>query len=249
MEVGMHTRRSYRCWSVGGGLTRFRIIRFESDIEIAAESDLTMEACRALGSVRRPIEDYGSSNAEFLNSLEPLDPQAASPGIVRRMCMVSREWGVGPMASVAGAVAQYVGRSLEVHSRTVIVENGGDIWIRSHEPVRCMLFAGTASPFSRRICFSVNAWSGAGVCTSSHTVGHSRSFGRADAVTVVAEDCIQADAAATSIANRIHGPDDLERELERAAMRKGIRGLVACCGGKLAAFGVDLLDLGKEGMA
>ncbi len=241
----MYTPRSYRYWSRGGGLQRFRIIRFESDLEIAADSDLTMEACRALGMVRRSIEEYGAMNEEFLTSLKPVNAANGSPEVIRRMCGASRDWDVGPMASVAGAVAQHVGISLTAHSRTVIVENGGDVWMRSPEPVMCVLFAGAASPFSRRICFSVNARHGTGICTSSRTVGHSRSFGKADAVTVVSEDCILADAAATAIANRIQGPDDLDRELERAAGRRGILGLAACCGHRLAAAGLHLWDSGK----
>ena len=38
--------------------------------------------------------------------------------------------GVGPMAGVAGAIAEYVGKGLKtLGAREVIVENGGDIYI------------------------------------------------------------------------------------------------------------------------
>ena len=95
MEVGMYTRRFYRTWSSSGKLKRFRIIRYESDLEIAARSDLTIEALRALHEARGRIEEYGRSNPGFLDSLVPLKTRDDAPSIVGRMMEVSRRWSVG----------------------------------------------------------------------------------------------------------------------------------------------------------
>ncbi|MBN2586121.1 MAG: UPF0280 family protein [Candidatus Fermentibacteraceae bacterium] len=243
----MYTGRYYRTWVSRGRLCRFRIVRHESDIEIAAEYDLSIKACEALHSIRRELEDYASSHSEFLGSLSPVHVGPESPLMIRRMSAASRAWGVGPMAAVAGAVASGVGRALTRWTDTVIVENGGDIYIRSRETVNCVLFAGEGSPFTGRVGFSVDAPDGKGVCTSSGTVGHSRSFGRADAVTVIADDCAEADAAATAIANRIKDPSDLEEQLENIPGLDRIEGVIACCDGLLVSRGVRLLRMaGRE---
>jgi ApbE superfamily uncharacterized protein (UPF0280 family) len=245
----MYTQRFYRTWVSRGKLCRFRIVRHESDIEIAAEYDLSLRACEALRDIRRELEDYASSHSEFLESLSPVHVGPESPLMIRGMARVSSEWGVGPMAAVAGAVAAGVGRALTRWTDTVIVENGGDIYIRSREIVNCILYAGEGSPFTGRIGFSVIAPDGKGVCTSSGTVGHSRSFGKADAVTVIADDCTEADAAATAIANRIHDPSDLEEQLENAVGLGRIEGVIACCGDLLVSRGVKLLRMAGGGEA
>jgi ApbE superfamily uncharacterized protein (UPF0280 family) len=111
--------------------------------------------------------------------------------------------GVGPMAAVAGAVASFLGQVLGSCSREVIVENGGDIYLRSaHERV-VAVFAGD-SPFSYKIGLRVKPEdTPAGICTSSGTVGHSLSFGNADAVVIKGESAILADAVATQAGNLI----------------------------------------------
>lgn len=239
----MYTRRFYRTWVSSGGLCRFRIVRHESDLFIAAGQDLSIPACEALYRIRRDIEGYISRNEDFLVSMLPVETDDKAPPAARTMARASGAWGVGPMAAVAGAVAEGVGRALEGLTDTVIVENGGDLFMKSPEPLNCVIYAGRDSPFSGRIGFSVRASEGMGVCTSSGTVGHSVSFGRAGAVTVVAEDCSEADAAATAIANLISCPEDVERVLAGICLRGTVEGVVACCGRTLASRGVRLLPV------
>ncbi|OPL18184.1 MAG: hypothetical protein AVO35_06675 [Candidatus Aegiribacteria sp. MLS_C] len=244
----MYTHRFYRTWVSHGDLCRFRIVRHESDLHIAADCDLSMAACDALHRVRRELEGYADGNEAFLHSLVPVTVPPSAPEVAVRMAEASSLWGVGPMASVAGAVAESVGRALEEWTDTVIVENGGDIFARSAGTLNFVLYAGEDSPFSGRIGFRIHAPDGKGVCTSSGTVGHSLSFGRAGAVTVVAGDCAEADAAATAIANMISAPGDLEETLERVSLRGSVEGVVACCGRSIVSRGVRLLPVeGREG--
>jgi len=82
------------------------------------------------------------------------------------------------------------------------------------------------------------------VCTSSGTVGHSRSFGRADAVTVVAESVPLADAIATSIGNLVVSAEYVEAGLEKMQEIAGITGGVIVAGDKLGAWGdINLVPL------
>jgi hypothetical protein len=125
----------------------------------------------------------------------------------------------------------------------VIVENGGDIYARTDGELRCAVYAGERSPFGDRLAFAVDARDGVGVCTSSGTVGPSLSFGRADALVVIAASAAIADAAATAIANRIHSPADVGPVVEESSGGPGLRGLVACCGDRLAIWGeLELVD-------
>ena len=49
-----------------------------------------------------------------------------------------------------------------------------------------------------------------GICTSSGTIGHSFSYGNADAAVVISQNPILADAAATALGNRIQNKEDLD---------------------------------------
>jgi len=142
------------------------------------------------------------------------------------------------MAAVAGAVAQAVGEALlSEGASTVIIENGGDIFAHADRPIRFALYAGETSPFSRRVLFEVDAGGGVGVCTSSGAVGHSLSFGKADAVVAITPDAASADAAATAIANRIQSADNIESVIEQESGRSPLRAIVACLGDKLGVWG------------
>jgi len=167
----------------------------------------------------------------------------ASPGpVVRAMIAAGRAYEVGPMAAVAGAVAQAVGEGLLRWSPEVIVENGGDVFLKMDRAVELGLYAGADSPFSGTIRLRVETEGEAlGVCTSSGTVGHSLSFGRADAVTAVAGDAALADAAATAIANRVESADDVERVLKEERERGLLKGLLVVIGKRIGAFGAVAL--------
>ena len=126
----------------------------------------------------------------------PLPEDPLAPPLLRTMLSAARLAGVGPMASVAGAIAQAVGAALKPHSSSIIVENGGDCYLDMDEETTVGIYAGPRSPFSGKIGIRLTAdVFPLGICTSSGTVGHSLSFGKADAVTVTARDAALADAA------------------------------------------------------
>jgi ApbE superfamily uncharacterized protein (UPF0280 family) len=141
------------------------------------------------------------------------------------------------MAAVAGAIAERVGRRLLSVSPEVIVENGGDIFLRTKNPLSVGLFAGV-SPLSLKIGIRIEAIeSGRGICTSSATVGHSLSFGKADAVCVLSPSCALADAVATAVGNRVNRPADIQPAIQWGKAIAGIEGLLIVIGEKLGAWG------------
>lgn len=151
--------------------------------------------------------------------------------------MASTLTGVGPMAAVAGAIAQFVTRDLLRFSKEVIVENGGDIYLASEKERVVGIYAGS-SPLSLRIGMVIEPEkTPLGVCTSSGTVGHSLSFGRADAVSVLSRSGALADAAATAIGNIVKGARDIEKGLARGSEIEGVSGVLIVVGEKMGVWG------------
>jgi hypothetical protein len=160
------------------------------------------------------------------------------------MAEAARKAKVGPMAAVAGAIAKFVGLELLAFSEEVIVENGGDIFLKIKQNRKVGIYAGT-SPFSEKIALEVAAREKPfSVCTSSGTVGHSFSFGKADAVVVIAENASLADAAATAIGNVVKEISDIEQGLKVAKTIRGLDGVLIIKGDHLGALGkVKLVPL------
>jgi ApbE superfamily uncharacterized protein (UPF0280 family) len=153
------------------------------------------------------------------------------------MAEATQEVGVGPMAAVAGAIAEKVGMELLPFSDEVIVENGGDIFLKTQKKRFIGVYAGE-SAFTRKIAFSIlPEETPLGVCTSSGTVGHSLSFGYADAVIVFSPSTSLADAAATAIGNRVRLAEDIPDALEFAQNIKGLRGVAIVKGDKMGLWG------------
>jgi ApbE superfamily uncharacterized protein (UPF0280 family) len=233
----MYEQRFYRDRMGRDGLVRFEVKVEQSDLLILCDRDLERRATAELHRIRRQIEGRIASDPRFGVALEPCDVDPADPEVVREMARAGRAWDVGPMAAVAGAVAERVGRALAPLSATVIVENGGDVFARSPGPATFALYAGESSPFEDRLRFRVAANDGVGVCTSSGTVGPSLSFGRADAVVAIAGDTAFADAAATALANRVREPEDVDRIVYEEERRGALDGLIACCGDRIGICG------------
>ena len=233
----MYEQRFYRDWMERDGLHRFSVKIDQSDLLILCDRDLEHRAAEALGEVRGELEARIAQDPVFGASLEPVAVDRSAGPVVRGMARAGSAWSVGPMAAVAGATAEAVGRRLLEECETVIVENGGDVFARSSEPLTFGLYAGERSPFRDRVAFAVDAEHGIGVCTSSGVVGPSLSLVRADAVVAIARDTAHADAAATAIANRIHQPGDVDLVVETEAERGALDGLIACLGDRIGLWG------------
>lgn len=160
--------------------------------------------------LREELKNYIHKHDDFLISFEPVLMEEA-PVIVKMMARAGRYAEVGPMAAVAGTISQLsMGFLLDDGAKSVIVDNGGDVALKTNEEVIMGVYAGESS-LSGSIGFKLkHKKTPMGVCTSSGTVGHSISFGRADSVTVFADEASVADALATSIANEVKGELDVD---------------------------------------
>lgn len=178
-------------------------IRLRTDIEAVNLVDFILKQ-------RGQLKNYIHENRLFLTSFEPLEVEDA-PGIVKIMARAAAIAYVGPMAAVAGTISQLcLNFLLNQGAEYIVVDNGGDVALKTNKDVIMGLYAGQSS-LSGKIGFKIkHEKTPLGICTSSGTVGHSISFGRADAVTVFASEASVADALATSIANQALGDEDDE---------------------------------------
>ncbi|HAA03432.1 MAG TPA: hypothetical protein DCE18_08685 [Syntrophobacteraceae bacterium] len=223
----------------------FRAQYQESDLWIRAERDLRQVAQDAVLTCRRHLQDYIDQYPAFLHSLQPLPDDQDAPPVVREMLRAACVAAVGPMAAVAGAIAQEVGQRLKKQGSQVIVENGGDCYLDVTEDLTMAVYAGPRSPFSNRLGLRFTATDlPLGVCTSSGTIGHSLSFGRADAVTVVAPNAALADAAATRLGNMVQDSAAINAALELAPEIPGLTGTLILLDDRLGVWGnLELIPL------
>jgi ApbE superfamily uncharacterized protein (UPF0280 family) len=210
----MSQKRTYRTFTYREAVFRICCDRFD-----AATAEIVRQ--------RRILEDYIDSHRDFRDSLEPLDLHTDAPEVAQRMARAARLVGVGPMAAVAGAMAQCAGEAaLEAGAGEAIVENGGDIYLRAAEPVVIRLDTGAAE-LRDRLAFSLQAHdTPISICSSSGRMGHSMSIGECDLATVVARDAALADAAATQAANLVRTDEDVNSALERIAAIEGVEGVM-----------------------
>lgn len=240
----MYEQRTYRNDIKGIDLVSFHAVVKETDLFIRGSKDLSGEAVAAINDVRDPLERYIREHPIFLHSLEPLPVEEDAPEIVQRMAQAARLAGVGPMAAVAGAVAGMVGEKLLKWSAEVIVENGGDIFLKVGSKRTIGIYAGE-SAFTGKLAIEVEPGrTPLGVCTSSGKVGPSLSLGLADAVVVLAPSAALADAAATAVGNRVKSADDIEAALLFGQSISGVTGMVIIAGDRMGASGdVKLVEI------
>ena len=228
----------------------FEVVEQETDLWISMELSayypgIAQEIRDFAVGLREELLGYIREDPIFLTSLEPHQTLPGAPGIAADMAVATEKAGVGPMAAVAGAFARDVGRA--IHRKTgcprLMVENGGDIYILGQGPLTVAVYAGS-SPLSGKVGISLEVSGELGVCTSSGTVGHSLSFGRADAMVVISEDVVIADAFATAYCNQVQSKDDIGPLLEQAKLCPDIAGSMVIIGDALGAWGdLELVSL------
>lgn len=201
---------------------------------LADAPDPVEQAIDGILEARTEVEDAISRDSFFATTFSPCT-SSVSGKTVSRMVDAGFSAGVGPMAAVAGAIAWAGVESLQHHgARFGVVDNGGDIALRSDRGLRVGIFAGGEST-REHLAFELPPQEQIlGICTSSATIGHSVSLGMADAVTVLGTDPARADAWATAICNRIR-PDD--RSILDRIEDPAIQGVLAILGEEVIRWG------------
>jgi len=233
----MYQIRAYRNWIENHKLASFEVKIGESDLFIRADKSLMPQAQTSLKQQRRLIEDYIREDPEFATTLKAYSVRDAAPSIVCDMAAASCEASVGPMAAVAGAIAEYVGRDLLKYSSQVMVENGGDIFMKTNQLSKIGIFAGKTDYTGKLALEILPCKDGLGICTSSATVGPSLSLGSADAAIVICDSASLADAWATRLGNMLKAACDIEKVLDFVKQKPNIKGAVLILDDKIGVWG------------
>ena len=233
----MYEPRKYRNLIDSPKLESYRVVVKETDLMVYTESKMVDETRELVLEQRGYVENFINQYPDFATALVPWQDSGPAPKIVADMIKAARNAGVGPMAAIAGAIAERVGLELLKSTDQVIVENGGDVFVKMNSPVTVGVYAGR-SPLSLRIGLKLKTdLKPIAVCTSSGTIGHSLSLGKADAVCVVADSCSLADAAATAMGNMIGSPSDIESAIETGRQMQNLSGIVVIIGEKMGMWG------------
>lgn len=212
-------------------------IRVKSD-----RKEIIGEAIREMKRHIRELSAYVRDNPHFQYSFKPLNADCGAPLIVRRMVKASKLADVGPMASVAGAIADLgLEALLGMGAEVAVVEDGGEVSaFTSGESLTLSILTGEPILSGKMGFLITSRDSPLGIGTSGGKTDRTVSFGEADSVTVVAENAALADAAATAICNAVVGPNvgkSILRGLERAKSIRGVRGVLIVREGRIGLIG------------
>ncbi len=187
---------------------------------------------------RELLECYIQNDNNFLTSLKPVEINEQMPEIAKKMCSASAKVNVGPMAAVAGAISKFgIEKLMSYGGKFGIIDNGGDIALITGKEVTIGIYTGPAK--IKNIGLKIKPYNSMlGICTSSGVIGHSLSFGKAHAVTVISADPLLADAAATAICNECKIKDAvLIEEVLNKYYIEGIRGVLVVFDDYFGAIG------------
>jgi ApbE superfamily uncharacterized protein (UPF0280 family) len=242
--MNIFEERTYRTQFNTKRFKGFEVKHLETDLWIGVDPDSFRDemkevAMQKIKKLRNLLDSYMAREPFFKKSLKPFQPSEVAPGEAIEMAVAAGKAGIGPMSAVAGLFARDVGEEIlqQFSVKEMVVENGGDIYVLLQHELVLSVFAGE-SILSERIGLVILAENQKlGICTSAGTVGPSLSYGKADAVVVVCEDILLADALATALGNKVKSPEDVEKVINQAGNFPEIQSLLIICEDKVGIKG------------
>lgn len=211
----------------------------ESQCTIISEKQKAIDVAKeSIHRSRQELELYVRANPKFLHTLTPISAPE-KPLVAKMMAEAASKAGVGPMAAVAGAIADLAVLEMkQTHCDVAVVENGGEISADSNQPVNVAVAMGE-EPLSRRFGFRLTDFP-IGVATSSGRFSHALSFGDAEAATVFCKNATIADAAATAVCNIVKGEDPergIKAGISTGLSIEGVEGVLISYKGQIGTAG------------
>lgn len=236
--------RTYRTQFNTARFQSFEVKYLETDLWIGINTSSFKEEMKEIAfskvkELRTKLDAYILEEPFFKKSLKPFIPKETAPLEAKEMAVATEKAGVGPMAAVAGLFAREVGETILQNFlvEEMVIENGGDIFALLKNELVLSVFAGE-SPLSERIGLVIPSEKNKlGICTSAGTVGPSLSFGKADAVVVICEDVLLADAFATAFGNKVKSPNDVEKVINQSEKFSEILSMLIVCEDKVGIRG------------
>lgn len=248
----MFQPRTYRSQFNTQRFKGFQVQHLETDLWIGIDpasfrTEMQELALNKTKTLRTELDEYIKQEPFFKKSLKPFQPSKTAPKEAIEMAVAAEKAGIGPMSAVAGLFARDVGEEIisNFSVTELLVENGGDIFAFLKDEIVISVFAGD-SPLSERIGLVIPAdHEKLGICTSAGTVGPSLSYGKADAVVVVCEDVLLADAFATAFGNKVKSPANIEKVINQSGKYAEILSLLIICEDKIGIKGENEIRILK----
>lgn len=242
--MNIFEERTYRSQFNSERFAGFEINYLETDLWIGVDlssfqQEIKEVAFTKIKSLRNKFDGYIKAEPFFKKSLKPFNPSDLAPFEAKQMAAAAEKAGIGPMSAVAGLFAREVGEEIlqNFSVNELVIENGGDIYVLLKDELVLSVFAGD-SILSERIGLVVPPEKNKlGICTSAGTVGPSLSYGKADAVVVICEDILLADAFATAFGNKVKSPNDVEKVIKQSEKYSEILSLLIICEDKIGIRG------------
>ena len=240
----MYEQRTYRSQFNTSRFTGFEMKHRETDLWIGVDPEsykpeMKEFVAEKIKGLRQKLDEYIQKEPFFKKSLKPFQPEEDAPPKTIEMAQAAQKAGIGPMSTVAGLFAREIGNEItgNFSVNEMVIENGGDIHALLNNELILSVFAGE-SILSERIGLVIPPEKKKlGICTSAGTVGPSLSYGKADAVVVVCEDILLADAFATAFGNKVKSPDDVEKVINQSEKYPEILSLLIICEDKIGVKG------------
>jgi ApbE superfamily uncharacterized protein (UPF0280 family) len=250
--MNIFEERTYRTQFNSKRFLSFELKHLETDLWIGVDPSSFNERMKEvalikIGRLRKIFDQYIQKEPFFKKSLKPFQPSKIAPTEAFEMALASEKAGIGPMSAVAGLFAREVGEEIiqNFSVTELVIENGGDIYVLLKDELVLSVFAGE-SILSERIGLVIPAKNNKlGICTSAGTVGPSLSYGKADAVVVVCEDILLADALATALGNKVKSPNDVGKVIKQAEKYPEILSLLIICEDKIGIKGENEIRILK----
>ncbi len=222
---------------------KFNVTIKESDLYFISDKNIKKQAYLELIKLRKIIEKHIKERPTFYTSLKPLNlPDYDIHEMIKEMYLAAQKADVGPFASIAGVIAEFIGKKLLKFCNEIIVENGGDIYINTKKDRIIRIYCEKIKNLGIKISKEIQPIS---ICSSSSKIGHSISFGSADLVVVISKKGAIADAFATSICNKIKNLNDLQKTINNVN-EDNIQGIIAICNKKIAIKGkINFIKIGE----
>ncbi|MCW4029900.1 MAG: UPF0280 family protein [Candidatus Bathyarchaeota archaeon] len=222
-----------------GNLHKEKFAFKEAQCTIISDTPLGIEnAKQSISRNYQELEAHVAANPKFSWTLTPISVPE-KPLVAKLMAQAAQKAGVGPMAAVAGAIADLaVQDMLQAGCKVAVVEDGGEISAQADRPIDIAVAAGD-EPLSRRFGFRLTEFP-VGVATSSGRFSHALSFGDAEAAIVFCKDATLADAAATAVGNVVKGDDAqavIQTALDKGLAIEGVEGVLIVYKGEVGTTG------------
>jgi len=222
-----------------GNLLKKSFILKESQCTIISDKQEAIQAAQeSIKRNRQELELFIRTNPAFLHTLTPI-AAPEKPFVAKIMAEASQKAEVGPMAAVAGAIADLAVADMKKTGCAVaVVENGGEIMATSNEPIDVAVAIGE-EPLSKRFGFRLTEFPIA-IATSSGRFSHAFSFGDAEAATVFCRNATLADAVATAVGNVVKGEDaqtGIQAGINKGSSIEGVEGLMIVYMGQVGTWG------------